>query len=96
VNTLSVGDFAYLDSFAGRVPCKVLEIKALVPGIVTSSTAWQATAQVTASRPGYSRGEVVTVTGLDIYPRSSSILRSGCYRIRPFTAVIPEGEQAHE
>jgi hypothetical protein len=51
--TLSAGDLAYIDSFSGLVPCKVLAVE---PGPYGTSGTW-ARVRVTAPRPAYRRGE---------------------------------------
>lgn len=56
---LEVGTLAYLDTFAGLVPCKVQSLTETV-----------ATVRVTATRGAYRRGEVGTwPIGLVVIPR---------------------------
>ena len=67
-----VGTFAYLDTFAGLVPCKVTAISG--EGI---------TIRLTATRGAYKRGEVLTYErGDSIVPRECVYVRDYQYRIR--------------
>jgi hypothetical protein len=52
--TLAAGDLAYIDSFSGLVPCKVLSIAPYDAGIPRMV----ARVRVTAPRPGWKRGEI--------------------------------------
>ncbi|MGI0133672.1 MAG: hypothetical protein ACREBW_01780 [Candidatus Micrarchaeaceae archaeon] len=72
---LSVGTKAYLDSFVGLVPCKVLAI----------SEEHRVTVKLTAQRGAYKRGEVLPdQSARHIVPRSAVFIRCGQYRIRSF------------
>lgn len=64
---------AYIDSFAGLVPCKVI--------------GWddqELMVQVTATRETYKRGEELTRSPGFIVPRPAVIRRAHQYRIRSF------------
>ena len=64
--------FAYFDSFAGLVPCRVLSVA--TDGVVV---------RLTAARGPYRRGEVLTWPHTRIVSRKA-VYRSGyTYRIRP-------------
>lgn len=74
----SAGELAFIDSFAGLIPCKVLAVSERTengePFIVC-------TVKVTADRPSYSRGELAEVGTRYVIPRTSVRVRSGQYRI---------------
>ncbi len=69
---LNEGDLAYVDSFAGLVPCKVISLD------------WHArTAEVriTADRGAYKKGETYTGHTNRVVNRAHVVRRSGQYRI---------------
>lgn len=75
------GELAYLDTFSGMVPCKVVDI--------TTERAWMSdmerpvvVVKLTATRGAYRRGEVIPMPPEHVVPRSSVRVRSGQYRIR--------------
>lgn len=71
---------AYIDSFSGLVPCKVLYISE-----PDEYGGHYIKVKVTASRNGYKRGTVETFTGRIIVPRDAVYLRCHQYRIRPYS-----------
>lgn len=73
---LTAGALAYIDSFAGLIPCKV-EAPADADGAVQVA--------VTADRPGWPRGERHTLADGHVVARDRVHLRSGVYRI----AAVP-------
>lgn len=64
--TLKSGQLAYLDSFAGAIPCKVLSITGTSGRAGSDQTA---TVRLTAGRGAYKRGEVLTYWGMYVIPR---------------------------
>lgn len=68
-----VGDFAYVDAFAGLVPCKVLEINGR-----------SLTVRYTATRGAYKRGTVTTHSAHWVVPRKAVYVRSYQYKISPY------------
>ncbi len=68
---LAEGDLAYLDSFAGLVPCKVIKV----------DSPRHAQVQVTAARPGYRPGDVIKGTVNNIVPRNHIVRRRGLTKI---------------
>lgn len=81
---LKTGALAYVDSFAGPLPCKVLSIKAiglLGHGPVPSSQ-HEVRVRLTADRGAYRRGETLTDWAIRVFPRRA-LRRYG--RIRPYT-----------
>ena len=66
-----VGTLAYLDTYGAFVPVKV-----------TGINGPRVTGTVTAARPGYARGESVTLDAAYFIPRTSVYTRSGMFRIR--------------
>lgn len=73
MNEYGIGTLAYIDSFGGLIPCKVIEINEIPRKI---------TVKVTANRPGYKRNEIVTYHASWIIPRSSVYISCGKYKIR--------------
>lgn len=70
--TIAAGDLAYIDSFAGLVPCKVLEVHPPEEGYHRAA----ATVRVTGARPGWPKGEEYEgALGLSIVARSQ-VLRA--------------------
>ncbi len=59
-----VGTLAYLDSFAGMVPCEVLKV---TPG--PCSSAYSVTVRITANSGAYRRGDVETTSPIWVLPR---------------------------
>lgn len=70
------GDFAYIDGFAGLVPCKVLTIDGA-----------SLVVRITATRGAYKRGEVSTHSAHFVTPRSAIVFRNRQARIRPYKWV---------
>lgn len=54
---VTTGDLAYLDTFSGLVPVKVLKVEEVEDTHLDTMTL--CTVQVTAPRRGYTRGEVI-------------------------------------
>jgi hypothetical protein len=86
---LTVGCEAYYDSFAGLIPCKVTLIKIpreeKNPG--RPSTQHRIDFILTASRRPYEKGEKLTASALHVIPRDAVYVRSGQYRIGPYTVA---------
>lgn len=78
------GSLAYVDTFAGLVPCKVLSVSkgGPFPGwIATGENAL--CVKLTATRQAYRKGETIeNRTAAQVVPRSHVITRGGQYRIR--------------
>lgn len=67
------GELAYLDSFVGLIPCKVLGIQ--------DDT--YMTILITANRKGYSKGEVkANCYQRSVVPRANIFRRNHCFYIR--------------
>lgn len=81
METLKVGDYAYLDSFAGLVPCKVYIIDG--PSGM-ASTLQTITVRLTANRRAYKRGEWIKENGLHVVPRVSVRFRKYSAHIVPY------------
>jgi hypothetical protein len=72
---------AYLDSFIGLVPCKVLSVEDRA-----------VTLKITATRGPYKRGEVLTRYANSVVPRPAVWRRKHQYAIRPYKwEGTPEG-----
>lgn len=72
---------AYIDSFCGLIPCKVIGIK--------SDTIL---VEVTASRPGYKRGERVQVRHRQVLSREFVHIRNRKYSVQNHSWTWCEGE----
>jgi len=79
--SLTVGCLAYLDSFYGLVPCRVLSI---VGKSGMANTGQHITVRLTASRQAYKRGETIESNALHVVPRRAVCVRCGQYRIRGY------------
>lgn len=66
---------AYLDSFAGLVPCRIVAVGDW------SDRYSMARIKLTANRGAYKRGEFMTVILGSIFPRHALVTRNGQYRI---------------
>lgn len=74
-----VGELAYLDTFSGLVPCRVLGWVKEDPYFGDRD---ELQVKLTATRGAYRRGEVSQWPVGTVVPRSSVRVRSGQYRIR--------------
>lgn len=75
-----VGTKAYVDSFAGMIPCVVTEIhKPNANGIVIGQE--ELTVRIEETRGGYAKGEIVKRSAAYTPPRKQRILRGYSYRI---------------
>ncbi|MGQ0595867.1 hypothetical protein [Aquabacterium sp.] len=83
--TLKVGDLAYVDTFAGLLPCKVTSITG-TSGPAGSDQ--EVTACLTADCGAYKRGELMTRWGLSVVPRKS--IRGRGQRVLPYDVEVPK------
>lgn len=81
--TLRVGELAFLDSFAGLVPCRVLAIGD------ASEALRSVRVKVTATRGAYRRGEEVESNVLNVCPREAVRRRKHGAVILPY--LVAEG-----
>lgn len=82
-HTFQAGTLAFVDSFGGLVPCKVVAVSkgGPFPGWIVAQG--EISVKVTASRAGYRKGELLTGRAAsNIIPRSQVVTRKGQYRIR--------------
>lgn len=89
VEVIRLGDLVFVDVFrAGLLPAKVVMLgRVRVPGALNNAdTQIEVSVKLTAARPGYKSGEVLTMTGhpeIDkVVPRKSVRIKDGQYRIR--------------
>ena len=77
------GTLAFLDSFSGLVPVRVLSVPQHGPfsGWVVHPEDSNLTIQVTAERKGYKRGEVLKADAFRVVPRNHVVRRSQSFRI---------------
>lgn len=79
MKTYRPGTLAYLDSFRGLVPCKVIAVYA--PGDGNRIASSDITVRITAKRPGYTRGEVIHRQGaFSVVPRKQVFTTRGFHR----------------
>jgi hypothetical protein len=86
VTAYSVGALALLDFLGSApIPCQVLEVRP-----TSSAGGPRLTVRVTANRPGYPRGCIVSDLWPDTcVPRPSLVVRSGQFRIRNNYVWLP-------
>ncbi len=79
--TLKTGDLAYLDTFAGMLPCRVLSV---VGQSGPCGSMQQVRVRLTTNHGPYKRGEVLSEWGLRVVPRRA--IRGSRYdpRILPY------------
>lgn len=77
--TIGTGDLAYLDTFSGLIPCKILSVTDRRNYYGTVET--DVTVKVTADRKAYRKGETVTSDPRHVVPRANVHRRSGNLRI---------------
>lgn len=82
---------AYVDSFAGLIPCKVLTIE----GNGVNTPGVSITVRLTAARGAYKRGEIITVAEGNVIPRDKIRTRSGQMKILMSFAWVPGITGAH-
>lgn len=86
IPTLKPGALAFVDSFAGLVPCRVDSIEGADRPDNRASTSQRATVTVTADRGPYRVGEKLTDSVLWVIPRGAIVRRKfsstiGAYRV---------------
>jgi hypothetical protein len=77
--SVAPGTLAYLDTFAGLIPCKV----------TAAHDERHVTVRVTADRRAFRRGELITsrVGSGGVIPRTAVYTRGGQYRIAGFDVI---------
>lgn len=81
IHVYNMGTLAYLDTFAGLVPCKVIRIDKPGNGSLVSNGSLAV--KLTASRGAYKKGEVLDrQSASQVVPRNHRYTRSGTYRVR--------------
>ncbi len=77
------GTLAFIDSFAGLVPCKVVAVAkgGPFPGWLAAGES-AVTIKPTVSRGGYRKGETIQQTAAQVVPRSQVVTRSGKFKVR--------------
>ena len=79
MQTLTIGSLAYFDSFAGLIPCKVVQS---VGQSGMASSAQTVTLVLTAARGAYCKGEKIETSGLHAVPRRA--IHGRMQRIRAY------------
>lgn len=87
--TLRTGDLAYLDTFAGFIPCKVLSNSGASTEVATHLS--NVTVRLTAARRDWRRGDVVNNTARAVVPRCAI---RGMYSREP--EILPYAVEADE
>ena len=80
MQTFGVGTLAYLDTFVGLIPCKVVEIKDSADGNRVGGPA--ITVVLTANRGAYHRGEKIVTDAATAPPRAMVRRRNYSFRIK--------------
>lgn len=75
--TGNLGDLAYIDSFLGLIPCKVIAVNNE-----------KLTVKITATRKAYKRGEILEKPHSYVIPRDCIYTINGIYRIRHFYSWV--------
>jgi hypothetical protein len=83
--TLKTGELAYLDTFAGLVPCKVVKMEG-ASGFPSSSQT--VVVKLTTSKGAYRRGEIIESNGLHVVARGAVYVRGGQFRIKAFVMEV--------
>ena len=76
----TTGELAYIDSFSGLIPCKVMEI---TPRLIT--------VKITATRRVFYKGELIDCDPNHVVPRDSVFTRCGNYHIHNNYQWIKQG-----
>ena len=84
----TAGELAYLDSYRGLVPVKVLSVGTYET--MSGRIKPLVRVRVTADRPGYSRGDELELGALHVVPREHVVRRNGRYRIIGQWAWLPD------
>lgn len=79
METLKSGCLAFIDSFTGLVPCKVLRVYHY-----SDVTGYRVDVEVTANRLGYPRGKIETFDSFFIVPRKATRKLKYGHRILPY------------
>lgn len=81
IHVYNVGTLAYLDTFAGMIPCKVIRVEK--PGSGQYVANGSITVKLTATRGAYKKGEILDrQSASQVVPRNHRYIRSGIYRVR--------------
>jgi hypothetical protein len=96
VPALKTGNLAYLDTFAGLIPCKVLAIDG--PSGPVSLTQ-RVAVRITSPRRGYAKGDIVIESALHVVPRPAVHFRNdnariGFYHVVGDSATTTENTEA--
>lgn len=83
---LRTGEFAYVDTFAGMIPCKVLSVRRPVGEV--GDRYIEVIVRYTATRGAYRRGEVNTHRAWQVCPRKAVVTRGWQQRIKPYTTEV--------
>lgn len=87
--SFGVGTKAYLDTFAGMVPCEVTEIKSLSRGFAVDVRN-TVTVEITKTVGAYIKGERIETNAMNVPPRTMRYLREYSYRINTAYCYNPD------
>ena len=88
-NPFYEGTKAFYDTFAGMVPCVVIEVKEKVYGFFTSPRD-SIVIKLTADRGAYKKGEILTVSAFCCPPRNMIHKMKYSSRIRTYYSYLPK------
>lgn len=92
METLRVGDKAYLDTLHGLVACKVLDIRAntaFLTGPVIPSSNVSVKVQITGKNAIYQKGEIFSTWAIHTVPRKAIARHKYDTRIRSYLVDVP-------
>lgn len=87
-NTLKAGIAAYLDTFSGLVPCKVLRVFSTSRLPLHPIPTTEAEVEVTRTVKGYKLGEKITFSTRYTIPKGSIVTRGYHRRILPYNVEV--------
>lgn len=88
-NTLKAGCSAFLDTFSGLVPCKVLRVKPRVNALLHESQA-ECEVEVTETLGAYKKGEKIMSSARHTVPKGAVKLVGYHYRILPYNVEVTQ------
>ena len=86
-NTLKAGCSAFLDTFSGLVPCKVIRVKPKLNALLHESQA-ECEVEVTETLGAYKKGEKITSSARHTVPKGAVKLVGYHYRILPYNVEV--------
>ena len=89
-NTLKAGCDAYLDTFSGLIPVKVLRVISTSRLPLHPIPTTEAEVRVTRTVEGYKKDEVLTFSARHTIPKSAIVARGYHQRILPYNVEVTQ------